>query len=231
MVSIQYLEFGNRLDQGTFDFLIRVLPHPMAEQILRYRRWEDRQASLFGKLLLLEALRKANIRVGLSAVCYTAYKRPFLAEGNEIDFNITHTDHCVVCALSTTCRVGIDVEKIKPIGVDEFKCQFCEREWNVIHASHDKYTAFYNYWTRKEAVIKADGRGLTIRLNEIDVESDTVQLDDKKWYLKRIQIVKGHIAHVATDVFLFDNQISLQGYSIREIVESCVRLHASVMPD
>ncbi len=73
-----------------------------------------------------------------------------------IDFNISHSNHFVVCAISTNCKIGIDIEQIKPTSLFDFKDRFSEEEWKIILTSDNTYFWFYYYWTAKEAAIKAD---------------------------------------------------------------------------
>jgi 4'-phosphopantetheinyl transferase len=67
--------------------------------------------------------------------------------------------------------VGIDVEEIKPIDFDIAKRFFSSNEHRqFLQQPEDKKLAFfYDIWTMKEAVIKAEGKGLSIPLDSFTV--------------------------------------------------------------
>ena len=219
MVVILFTELTNRIDDDIFNVLLTMVPASFEEQILRYKRWQDRQTSLFGKLLLLRSLREVDVFPGnVFPLHYTDYRRPFFSKNTEIDFNISHTHNCVVCALSKEHRVGIDVEEVVSIDITEFRAQFHEQEWNLIECSTDRCYQFYNSWTRKEAVIKADGRGLSIPLKKLSVIPDQVILERNTWFLTKVDMLKGHVAHIATSSHVCNDDISLQRITVEDFL-------------
>lgn len=70
-------------------------------------------------------------------------------------FNSSHAGEVVICAFSNTYELGIDIEEIKDIELDAFKDQRTANEWRAVVQAESKQEAFYEYWTKKEAVIKA----------------------------------------------------------------------------
>jgi 4'-phosphopantetheinyl transferase len=59
------------------------------------------------------------------------------------------------------------------------RCNFTEDENASLAAIADweaRTRVFYRYWTRKEAVAKADGRGLLLSLSSFDVSYDSTNL-------------------------------------------------------
>jgi len=47
-------------------------------------------------------------------------------------------------------------------------------------------------------VIKADGRGLSLALKEIDVTVSSVSVNDKLYFLKKLDVNSGYAAHLAS---------------------------------
>ena len=94
--------------------------------------------------------------------------RPF-AFGGDFDFNVSHTDDLAVCAISSA-RVGVDTEKIRALpDRDRFITRyFSKNEIDYIEGSNDKDEAFFRVWTRKEALLKLSGDGLTKDLRTLD---------------------------------------------------------------
>ncbi len=85
----------------------------------------------------------------LNHLSYTKFGRPYL-DNSRIDFNISHSGDYVVCAVTTHGRIGIDIEKIKPIDLFDFERYMTPQEWNAIRDSVEPYHTFYSYWTKKE---------------------------------------------------------------------------------
>lgn len=94
----------------------------------------------------------------------TEHGKPYLADYPELAFNLSHTGDRMVIAVGRNCRLGIDIETCKPrpnLPALVAKC-FAEVEaaWWQALPDADKNREFYRYWTRKEAFVKATGRGI-----------------------------------------------------------------------
>jgi 4'-phosphopantetheinyl transferase len=90
-----------------------------------------------------------------------------------LQFNMAHSESLVVIAVALERSVGVDTEFVRAIDhMDLIAADyFTTNERAMIEAfpRKDKETAFYICWTRKEAFIKAVGKGLSIPLNSFDV--------------------------------------------------------------
>lgn len=180
----------------SFRSLLQALPLPMQEKVLRFRRWEDAHASLLGRYLLAHGLKEHGHPEALHELQYTSFGRPFLGGG--LDFNISHSGHVVVCIICPDARVGIDVERVRPLELTDFTNQFSEREWAAIHGADDPVSTFYTYWTRKEAILKADGSGLQVPLTRLEVTgTGPVFLNGEQWYLNEVKLLPDYACHVA----------------------------------
>jgi 4'-phosphopantetheinyl transferase len=177
--------------------LLADLPAEIRQKVKSYRRWQDAHGALFGKLLLQKALIDSGYSGDLANLWYTEFRRPYLPEGP--DFNIYHSGCRVVCALSLDGRIGIDLEEVRDLGIDDFRGQFTPHEWQSISSSAVPLFDFYTYWTAKESVLKADGRGLTVPLSSLVVMGSTVTVEGFTWKLKRIEEFGHYICHVAYD--------------------------------
>ena len=83
---------------------------------------------------------------------------------NDFDFNISHSGDYAVLALSDG-RVGIDVEKIRPVDFKIAEACFHGKELESFNFDPDKRPEnFYRLWTLKESFIKAVGQGLSYPL-------------------------------------------------------------------
>jgi 4'-phosphopantetheinyl transferase len=95
-----------------------------------------------------------------------------------MEFNVSHSHGLVAIALCRSAAVGVDVERIDPsiealeIAQDTFAPEEVERI-RLVEGS-ERVRAFYECWTRKEAVVKAHGGGLTVPLTRfcVPMQSD-----------------------------------------------------------
>ncbi len=172
-------------------------PGDYQEKIKRYRRWQDAQLSLLGRILLfkgVEEIYKENPHD--KVIKHTKYNKPYF-DDDLIRFNISHSGEIVVCALSDEHEIGIDIEIITDIGADDFKSQMTENEWSNIISSGNKKDSFFDYWTQKEAVIKAHGQGLTIPLKSFEISDHTTKINEEKYCLKEMKIDEKYKCYIS----------------------------------
>jgi len=157
-------------------------------------------ASLVGKILLQQglALLQPAGSYTLAQIQFTPYHRPYLPESC-IDFNLSHSGNYVICALSDTTRLGIDIEQMKPVNMEHFTDFMTPEEIAAINTAPQPVIAFYKYWTKKESILKANGKGLHIPLNEFSVTDNQATLENQHWHIQEIAVDKEYICHIATD--------------------------------
>lgn len=100
-----------------------------------------------------------------------AHGKPYIPNGPF--FNLSHTGNQIVCALCHDAEVGIDIEVIDS-GLDVSKISkavFSKLEQQQLEQtpSPDRSSAFHIGWTRKEAILKGLGYGLTTATEDFDV--------------------------------------------------------------
>jgi 4'-phosphopantetheinyl transferase len=190
--------YPDQLSPAVIQSLADRLPAALGQKAMAYRRWQDVYGSLFGRHLLRMALQKAGYPGDLSELQVTAYGRPFLKSGPE--FNVSHSGNRVVCILSRQGRVGIDLEETAPLDYTEFQAQFTTKEWAAITGAPAPLLAFYHYWTAKESLIKADGRGLSIPLDQLEVgDASMVKVNEGTWHIRKLTLFPGYACHVACE--------------------------------
>ena len=90
-----------------------------------------------------------------------------------LQFNLSHSHNLALYAFTYTRQLGIDIEYKRPnIEYDALaRVSFSPNAQATLHTipNHLKHDAFYNCWTRKEAYIKARGKGISIPLDQFDV--------------------------------------------------------------
>jgi 4'-phosphopantetheinyl transferase len=199
IIKILIAKFDTRLSVQMWDQHLIRLPEPMRTEVAKFHGWEDRQARLFGRLLLLEGLQEFGYsRDVLAAVFRDEFGRPNLDKA--VDFNLTHSGGYVACALTADGKVGIDIEKIVPINIGDFDQCLTSEECGRIWKYSEPLKKFFEFWTQKESVLKADGRGLSIPMSEILINENKARLFMDSWFFQRIEIAPGYVCHLATNI-------------------------------
>jgi 4'-phosphopantetheinyl transferase len=132
-----------------------------------------------------------------------------------IHFNLSHSHETVLCAITAVGEIGVDVEKIREVpDLEKIVRQFFstrERAAFKEIPSSQRKQAFFRCWTRKEALIKAMGGGLSLPLDQFDVSilPDPaaalldIHWDSRKmqhWLLSDISLDVGHAAALAINI-------------------------------
>lgn len=96
-------------------------------------------------------------------------------EGNDLQFNLSHSGDRAVYAISAKSLVGIDLESIHSLpAADLVNRFFSANEQAIFHSlpAEIQQAAFFHAWTQKEAYLKACGTGLSTPLDQIEVSID-----------------------------------------------------------
>ena len=197
MVICYYSEIRKQWPESELEEKLKLLPEPLQIEAKRKKHWTDRQLSITGKLLLKELIvgLKAS-QLSLADIKYTEHNRPWLA--SSIDFNIAHSGNFVICCGTDRGSIGADIEQLKPIVLDEYIDYFTSDEWRIIRASENQSESFFEFWTRKEAIVKAIGTGLQIPLSHVDVTNHKVIYNDISYYVQKLIIARDYQCHLAS---------------------------------
>ena len=89
--------------------------------------------------------------------------------GSKVHINLSHSANLIACAISAAGRIGIDLEKVRPLqDLDGIATRFFSApEYRLITLAEasEKLGLFYTIWTLKESFIKAVGKGLSMPLD------------------------------------------------------------------
>ena len=107
-----------------------------------------------------------------------------------LQFNLSHSGEWLACAVSAGTPVGVDVEQCRPerASLKVARRFFREEEADILESSSGDAVAerFYDYWTLKEAAVKARGGALAPGLAE---HGFTLEFPDRQDVRDRGRIV------------------------------------------
>lgn len=165
---------------------------------------------------------------------YGQFGKPAIRSGRGdkvLEFNLSHSKDLVLYILTWQRRIGVDLEYMAPMAdMDNFAEQFfTPRETALINllSGDQKADAFFKTWTCKEAFLKANGSGLTMPINQVEISLETNEVvklnsigSDKEhtthWRLEILNHFPGYRAALAVEGL--DGQVlvwQLTGLSIK----------------
>lgn len=157
-----------------------LLPPKVALAAHDFGPYRRKLSFLLGRLMLQEMLD-----IDLTSILVNPYGKPYLPDGGY--FNISYSNGLVICAVSESFDIGVDVEYIrKDVAIDHYFSVLNKNDSITISKARNPAKAFYKIWTAKESVMKADGRGFNIGMKNIMLH-DTYALiasESKKWYIQ-----------------------------------------------
>lgn len=107
---------------------------------------------------------------------YNDYGKPLLATSCDLSFNVSHKAHLALYGFARQAVIGVDVETIQADldWTSLARHVFAAGERAAIHGlpPESQLRAFFRCWTCKEAFIKTDGRGISLPLDQFEVEVD-----------------------------------------------------------
>ncbi len=174
MVSLYIVRSISDLNNGLVAKYWTVLSEAEKLKSMRFRRHKDRNRYIVTRALMRYL---ACELIGGDASLWRFYNGRYgkphllLPAGNAgFHFNLSHSDSMIVCAISNSSEVGVDIEKRRhpsdiintaeeffaPVEVDNLRRQPMPKQTE----------RFIQFWTLKEAFIKAIGTGLSMPLNK-----------------------------------------------------------------
>jgi 4'-phosphopantetheinyl transferase len=165
------------LQSSCVQSLIQILSADERTRAERFYFQKDRERFIVARGLLRVILgRYTNMEPSQLQFCYNPYGKPDLANesgGNGLCFNLSHSDGLALYAITRGRQIGVDIERIRPdLAGDQIAERFFSpREVKALRSLPPSLqpVGFFNCWTRKEAYIKARGKGLTLPLDQFDV--------------------------------------------------------------
>lgn len=211
----------------------RLLSPEEATQQARFYFEKDRHTYLVTRAMIRRLLsRYGDLQPREWQFEKNAYGRPHIAshQGHgDLLFNISHTEGLIAIAFAISRDIGVDVERSDRDSdvVQLADRYFSPKEVEDLHAiaQDQQKDRFFDYWTLKEAYIKARGMGLSIPLNKFSFDvmnPGNVSIDvhpslgdtPSRWSFEQWQIDPGFKGALAAD----HDASPLEQMATREIV-------------
>ena len=146
--------------------LMSRLPEWRREKASAFKHLSGKRDCTLSYLLLADMLRKGYGIDSPLSFAYNAHGKPFLEDRPDIHFSLSHCRTAVACLVGDS-PCGVDVEcirKAKPALVE-----YCmnKEERELVFRSATPDIIFTEMWTRKEAVFKLLGTGITGDIKDI----------------------------------------------------------------
>jgi len=158
------------------EYYLGILDEVEKERAARYHYEADRRKFILRHGVLRQMLGKyLNAQPSHIRYMTNEFGKPALDQffGSNLQFNHSSSGNTTLLAFAEGRRVGIDIERVRqdfetgPIAKRFFSA--AEQASLFQLPPGQRVRGFYNCWTRKEAVIKAEGRGLSLPLDSFDV--------------------------------------------------------------
>jgi 4'-phosphopantetheinyl transferase len=168
-------------DADMLNLFFNILSEEEQSQQCRFVFEKDRHRYLVAHAFVRMCLsRYADVEPGKWVFQKNNYGKPYTnysVNGLPLKFNLSHTNGLIACVVTLQHEVGVDVECIvhDQSGIEIAERYFSREEYIDIVSLPpvSRHKRFYNYWTLKEAYIKAKGVGLSMPMDKFIFRFDS----------------------------------------------------------
>jgi 4'-phosphopantetheinyl transferase len=161
---------------ATLQALEELLSSAERESAGRFRLPRDHDSYAVSRGLLRRLLAAySGVHAARIQFQYGDQGKPAIAKpGNpSLRFNVSHSGDAVLLGFALDREIGVDIERMREdvdfAGLSRSSFSQTERESVLALDRDERARLFYEYWTCKEACIKADGRGLSVPLDQFSI--------------------------------------------------------------
>ena len=171
---------------SNFEQQLAKLPTTIQSHILKRKRKSRKEISLRGYLLLQKALQK-KFGMKLDQVTFLDSGKPVF-EGEPIHFNISHSGNLVGVAISKKGVLGLDIEQFRKFKKIEASFSFFSKvEQEAILSADFPEQKLIEFWSKKEALIKALGGQMFDMAGDTDVRFSSTSWLNETYFFYPIQ--------------------------------------------
>lgn len=209
-----------------FDHSTVMTSYPVLYAFLSVEEKNRAQRFVFEQHRRAFVMNRAALKIILARYCsdapdprdvvfsYNQYGKPALVDRPSLQFNISHSADKALVAVSGNGAVGVDCEAVdKIVSISKIAIsQFSAAEYAQLVALPKcrLASAFFQYWTRREATMKAVGMGFSLDIKELRFDQEEAfstngcelripQLHNASVVIKDCQCFEGFRASVARE--------------------------------
>jgi 4'-phosphopantetheinyl transferase len=172
------------------------LPRAFLQRYSKIKNKKIKLTSLAGMLLLMDILKEENLMDILQFYALKSKGKPYF-ENQKFWFNLSHSRDIVAIAWSKEGKVGVDVQEFRSIypGVKPK----IMHEAELSHPRNEEESYFFECWTKKEAVVKMTGEGLSAGIQNINSNIENGDIHNHPYVVKSFYIAETYFGAVAAE--------------------------------
>ena len=162
-----------QISEAEVQRMLPLVDEQRRNEALRYKYLFGQFACLKSWLMLKELLKSLGIndlKMG-----YNTHGKPFLANNPGVHFNLSHCKNGIAVVVDFS-PVGIDIESFRKDNIALVRKTMNPAEADWIRSSDHPVETFTQFWTKKEAVVKLRGTGITDDLHHV-LDGDGYRLE------------------------------------------------------
>ena len=158
-----------------------------------------------------------KVAPGNLEIAHSHHGKPYLTntiKNTDLQFNISHASNLGLIAVAIDRHIGVDLEMVqKESSIESIARRFFtpgEAELLLSLPALLQPEAFFTCWTRKEAFVKAQGEGLSIPLDQLEVSfypNDTPKLlrvgndpgESSQWSMFHLEPGEGYVGALVVE--------------------------------
>lgn len=153
---------------------------------------------LAGRLMLVRMIQQLAPGEQIDKVSLNEHGKP---EFPGVSISLSYSGNLVMVAGTIKGTIGVDIERLNIVNFGSFNNVYLPQEWDYVLDSIKPLEAFYEIWTQKESIVKADGRGFMIEPERVDTFEGRINLseDHRQWNVISMKLLNCYIVSLACD--------------------------------
>lgn len=192
-MKIYVINCCKRIKEEIYNVLLGFLSVDERDRIRQFYKWEDAQRALISRVMIRSLIsKKFGPKISDIKIRNNRFGKPYI-NNEKFHFNLSHSGDWIVC-ITDSDRVGIDIEEIVEVDLEEISKFFSENEQlDLMLVNKCKRSDFFfDLWSLKESYIKAVGEGLSIKLASFSIRktSHSIHIEggEGEYYFKQYDI-------------------------------------------
>ena len=154
----------SQVTEAEVQHMLPLVDEQRRTEALRYKFLFGQYTCLRSWLMLKETLEPLGIND--LTMSFNEHGKPYLTHHPDVHFNLSHCKNGIAVVVDNA-PVGIDIESLRHVDDALIRYTMNDSEIETIEASEDPLVTFIAYWTKKEAVLKLRGTGISTDLHQV----------------------------------------------------------------